>query len=238
MKFIALVFSCLLFFSSHARADDAELFTAMLALANTGDAEAEYHVGMMHNNGIGTGKDPAQAFQWFQKSAAAHDPLGAYKLGCYYDGQFPGVVKTDPNEALKYKLIAAQAGYALAQHDVALLYYRQGNMEEAVTWMKMSGDQGYDGALLKLSTLYRDGKMAPKDMSLAFAYFKLALIMSQRDLDADAKAALDGMSAEMSDADIAKAQKMVADWKPQPTALTVKALSGITAAEEYVKKAR
>jgi uncharacterized protein len=111
-------------------------------------------------------------------------------------------------------------------------------MEEAVKWMTKAGDQGYDGALYKLSSLYRDGKMAPKDMSLAFAYFKLALIMSQRDLDADAKAALDAMLAEMSDAEIEKAQKMVADWKPQPTALTTKASSGIAAAEEYLQKAK
>jgi uncharacterized protein len=238
MKFIALVFSCLLFFSSHARADDAELFTAMLALANTGDAEAEYHVGMMHNNGIGTAKDPAQAFQWFQKSAAAHDPLGSYKLGCYYDGQFAGVVETDATEALKYKLVAAEAGYSLAQHDVALLYYRQGKMDEAVKWMTVAGNQGYDGALLKLSTLYSDGKIAPQDRSLAFAYFKLALIMSQRELDPQAKAILDEMSIPMSDAEIEKAQKMVAEWSPQPTALTVKAGNGITAAGEYLRKAK
>ena len=83
MKFIALVFSCLLTFSIPASADDVDLFNAMLALANKGDAEAQYHVGMMHNNGIGTPQDPRQAFEWFQKAAASSDPLGAYKLGCY-----------------------------------------------------------------------------------------------------------------------------------------------------------
>ena len=86
----------------------------MLALANKGDAEAQYHVGMMYNNGIGTQQDTKQAFEWFQKSASADDPLGAYKLGCYYAGQGAGVVEADPNEALKYKLIAAKAGYSLA----------------------------------------------------------------------------------------------------------------------------
>jgi uncharacterized protein len=238
MKFIALVFSCLLIFSMPARADDADLFNAMLALANKGDAEAQYHVGMMHNNGIGTQQDPKQAFEWFQKSTAANDPLGAYKLGCYYAGQFAGVVKTDPNEAFKYKLVAAKAGYSLAQHDVALLYASQGNMEEAVNWMKMAADQGYDAALYKLSRAYRDGKGGPKDLSLAFAYFKLGLIMSQSELNADAKAVLDEMSAQMSDAEIEKAQKMVSEWTPEPTALTIKARLGITAAEEHLQKAK
>jgi uncharacterized protein len=238
MKFIALVFSCLLFFSMPASADDADLFNAMLALANKGDAEAQYHVGMMHNNGIGTQQDPARAFEWFQKSTAANDPLGAYKLGCYYAGQFAGVVKTDPNEALKYKLVSAKAGYSLAQHDVALLYASQGNMEEAVKWMKMAADQGYDAALYKMSRVYYDGKGVPKDLSLAFAYFKLGLIMSQSELNADAKAVLDGMSAKMSDAEIEKAQKMVSEWTPEPTALTIKAKSGLAAAEEHLQKAK
>ena len=81
MKFIALVFSCLLIFSMPAIANEAGTFNAMVALADKGNAEAQYHVGMMHNNGIGTPRDPRQAFKWFRKSAASSDPLGAYKLG-------------------------------------------------------------------------------------------------------------------------------------------------------------
>ena len=133
---------CLLFFSMPANANEAGTFNAMVALANKGDAEAQYHVGMMYNNGIGTQRDIRQAFEWFQKSTASNDPLGAYKLGCYYDGQGEGVVANDKNEALKYKLIAAKAGYSLAQHDVALLYARQENFEEAMKWWKLAGDQG------------------------------------------------------------------------------------------------
>ncbi|HME62136.1 MAG TPA: SEL1-like repeat protein, partial [Candidatus Binatia bacterium] len=68
MRFIALAFSCLLIFSMPANANDVANFNAMVALANKGDAEAQYHVGMMYNNGIGTQKDPRQAFEWFQKS--------------------------------------------------------------------------------------------------------------------------------------------------------------------------
>ena len=81
----------------------------MVVLADKGDAEAQYHVGMMYNNGIGTKQNPKQAFEWFEKSAASNDPLGAYKLGCYYAGQFAGVVTIDQSEALKYKLGARRS---------------------------------------------------------------------------------------------------------------------------------
>jgi uncharacterized protein len=227
MKLIALAFSCLLVFSMPANASDTDTFNAMVALANKGDAEAQYHVGMMHNNGIGTQKDPRQAFEWFQKSAASNHPLGAYKLGCYYAGQFAGVVTPDATEALKYKLVSAKAGYALAQHDVAILYGRQENSEEAVKWWKAAGDQGDPNALYSLSGSYFQGKGSPKDLSLAYAYFKLSKVAPKNKVNE--------MAAILSKSELEKAEKLVSEWKPRPTALTLKAKSGFEVAEEYLK---
>jgi TPR repeat protein len=230
MKLIALAFSCLLIFSIPANANDAASFNAMVALANKGDAEAQYHVGMMHNNGIGTQQDPKQAFEWFQKSTASNDPLGAYKLGCYYAGQFAGVVTPDSSEALKYKLISAKAGYALAQHDVAILYDREGNPEEALKWWKMAGDQGHPNSLFSLSRSYYEGKGTPKDSSLAYAYFKLSKLAPPKHVNE--------MAATLSKPELEKAEKLVSEWKPQPTALTLKAKRGVGAAEELLRTAR
>lgn len=226
MKFIGLIFSCLLMSSMPANANDADLFKAMVVLANKGNAEAQYHVGMMHNNGIGTQKDPRQAFEWFQKATASSDPLGAYKLGCYYAGQFPGVVKSDPSEALKYKLISAKAGYALAQHDVAILYDKQGNSEEALKWWKTAGNQGLPDALFSLSRVYSAGKGVPRDLSLSYAYFKLSNVAPPKNVNE--------MAGMLSKPELEKAETLVAKWKPQPTALTIKAKRGVTAAEDLL----
>lgn len=230
MKYIALAFSCLLVFSMPANASDADTLKAMVALANKGDAEAQYHVGMMYNNGIGTQQDPRQAFGWFQKSAASNDPLGAYKLGCYYAGQFAGIVTTDSNEALKYKLIAAKAGYALAQHDVAVHYAKQENFEEALKWWKMAGDQGFPDALFSLSRSYSAGKGVPRDLSLSYAYFKLSKVAPKKNVNE--------MASMLSKPELQNAEKLVSEWKPQPTALTLKAKRGFKAAEEYLKTAK
>lgn len=230
MKFIALAFSCLLLLSMPANANDSETFNAMIALANKGDAEAQYHVGMMYNNGIGTQQDPRQAFEWFQKSTASNDPLGAYKLGCYYDGQGAGIVASDPDEALKHKLVAAKAGYALAQHDVAILYDKRGNSEEALKWWKMAGDQGFPGALYRLSMSYSAGKGTPRDLSLSYAYFKLSKLAPPKNVNE--------FAGRLSKPELKTAEKLVSEWKPQPTALTLKAKRGITAAEEHLKSAK
>jgi TPR repeat protein len=230
MKFLVLAFSTLLLLATPAAANDADTFTAMVALAEKGDAEAQYHVGMMHNNGIGTQQDPRQAFSWFQKAAAGNDALGAYKLGCYYDGQGVGIVPLDEAEALKYKLVAAKAGYALAQHDVALLYDQQGNPEEALKWWKAAGDQGYPRALYRLSMAYSAGKAVPKDLSLSYAYFKLSQMAPKKNVNE--------FATRLTKEELAKAEKMVAEWKPQPTALTIKARTGFSAAEAHLKTAR
>jgi uncharacterized protein len=238
MKFVGLVFSWFLFLTLAACAEDTATFNGMLALANKGDAEAQYHVGMMYNNGIGTAQDAKQAFGWFEKSAAGNDPLGAFKLGCYYAGQFPGVVSIDENAALKYKLVSAKAGYSLAQHDVAVHYARQGNFEEAVKWLKLASDQGYDSSLWGLSSSYHDGKGVPQDLAQAYAYFSLALIMSGAKTTDKSKVVLNEMRARMSEADMQKAQKLIINWKPQPTALTMKAKNGITEAEYYLARTK
>ncbi|MVT51214.1 hypothetical protein GPL17_12010 [Bradyrhizobium yuanmingense] len=229
MKSVALAFLGLLLFAMPAGANDTRTFNAMVALANRGDAEAQYHVGMMHNNGIGTQQDRGRALEWFQKSAAANDPLGAYKLGCYYDGQGAGVIATDADQALKYKLVAANAGYARAQHDVALMYDRQGNSEEALKWWKLAGAQGLPEALFGLSRAYSAGKGTPRDLSLSYAYFKLSKVPAKN---------VNEMASMLSKPELEKAEKMVAEWKPQPTALTLKAFAGFTAAEDHLKAAK
>ncbi|MBM3602558.1 MAG: sel1 repeat family protein [Alphaproteobacteria bacterium] len=238
MKFVTLVFFFFLIFLMPASANESDLFNAMLILANKGDPEAQYHMGMMYNNGIGTKKDPKQAFEWFKKSGSSNDPLGAYKLGCYYDGQGEAVVKTDSKEALNYKLISAKAGYMLAQHDVANHYGKQGNWEEAIKWWKMAGNQGFPKALYNLSKVYYEGKGAVKDLSLAYAYFKLSKLASESKINNNAQAMLNEVAAKMSNSELNKAEMIVSKWTPKPTALTIKAMSGFKAAEEYLQQTK
>ena len=43
------------------------------------------------------------------------------------------------------------------------------------------------------------------------------------------------MAAMLSKPELEKAEKLVSEWKPQPTTLTLKANSGVRAAEELLK---
>jgi|SRR5882672_231430 len=233
MKRILFVLVVVLIALNDSRGGEPEtLFAQVRALAQSGNLEAQYHIGMMYNNGMGVSQDPNKAFEWFSKAATGGDPLAAYKVGCYYDGQFPGVVAVDLNKAVEYKLIAAKAGYSIAQSDVGIAYYKQGNVTEALGWWRMAAGQGYDTALYYLSIVYRDGKVVPKDSARAFAYFKLSQSLSGNQIGQEVQAVLDKFASTMSSEELAKAEEIVSSWKSQPTSLTQRAKEGVERARK------
>jgi uncharacterized protein len=218
--FISL-FACL-----SASAWDKDSLAQLQPLAEKGNAEAQYFVGMLYQLGIGGAtRDLKQAFTWFEKADNANDPLGAYKVGCFYGGQFPDIVAVDLDKALTHKLIAAQAGYSLAQSDVGTLYFQRADFINAEKWWLLSAAQANATAANNLSVLYQQGKARPADLISAYAWFNIAYIASRRKMDDKAEAHLDAMAATMSRADIRAAKKLAREWRGSPSALTVAALN-------------
>jgi TPR repeat protein len=225
-------------FAQTSKQQDLALTQSLQALASQGNAEAEYHLGMHYNNGIGVAKSPAQAYQRFEKAAAMGDPLAAYKLGCYAAGQFPEVMPV-PNKAraLEQKLIAAEAGYVLAQLDVSSMYLQGANYAEGLPWLQRAADQGEAKALYNLSVGHLKGWWPSADKSLAYAYFKLAKLVADGSINPRAQTSLAEMEKQLTADDLARANDFVAAWKPKPSALTLKARSGAAAAKALVKVA-
>lgn len=213
--------------------DRALLAGQLVSLAEKGNAEAAYHLGMMKHLGIGGPKDEMAAFDLFRKAAEAGDPLGSYKLGCYYAGQGEAIVEPDPALALQYKLVAAEAGYALAQHDVAKHYFDAGETDLALEWLTRSAGQGFGDALRALASLH-NSEAIPKDAARTYAYFTLYLARIATPSDKQ-KAFLSDFTSKMSEADKARGDRIIADWHAEASPLTVKALSGLRAAEALVE---
>jgi TPR repeat protein len=225
----------LLFLSVGCATDNKALLRDVENLAEKDSPEAQYHAGMFYNNGIGTPKDPAKALLWFERSALSGDPLGNYKLGCYYAGQGQGLVAVDSNKALEYKLVAAQHGYALAQYDVASAYYENGQMEEAVKWWRQSADQGMPEAFYALYAVHSEGSGVPRDVELAYGYLKIIERNASKQQMPEIKEKLNALENELSDTELSHAQEFARNWKPQRTPLTIKALSGIEETKRLVK---
>lgn len=238
-----------LFLSACIKSPATLLFDKLLEIAEQGNPAAQYHVGMMLNNGVGVDRDLPKAFEWFQKAAAGGDPLAAYKVGCFFGGQFQGVVSIDQQKALENKLVAANAGYSIAQNDVAFMYYKLEKFDEALRWWQLSADQGFYMALFALSDIHNKGKVVPQDTSLAYAYFRLGQSMlkltlspekikqlvEDQALSKEAQAHLDQLKLALSDDQLKKVEEMIVAWKPKPTTLTIRAFNGLDAAERLIK---
>ncbi|MEP6847896.1 MAG: tetratricopeptide repeat protein [Acidobacteriota bacterium] len=213
------------------------LFIQMEELAQQGNPEAQYHLGMMYNNGLGVKQDSGKAFSWFSKAADSGEPLASYKLGCYYSGQF-GEVQVDAAKSSLYKLIAADAGYSFAQADVGNIYFQKGSYDEAIKWWKLAASQGYPPALGNLSFSFFEGKIIPQDKVLAYAYFKLANVDLAGELTAEAQKGLGTLAEAMTADEIEKAEKIVSDWKAEPTPLTTRATIGMQDAKRVIEESK
>ena len=231
MKISSLALAALFALASCGQASAADqLIPKLEQLAARGNGEAHYHLGMAYWTGTGVKKDQQKAVGYFRRAAAAGDPLGAYKLGCLYDGQ-DGVMKRDAGEALRHKKVAADAGYALAQQDVAALYAEQGDFGTAIQWLERAARQGTSDALLAYSSVHNGAPGIEPDAVKTAAFFRLYL--DRIEARSEQRAWLKSFEKKLTAEQRAAAARIVADYRPQPTALTIKALRGVESAREF-----
>jgi TPR repeat protein len=222
-----------------AAAQGSALVPKLEALAATGSGEAAYHLGMIHHLGLaGAAKNPAKALEQFKLAAERGDPLGAYKLGCFYAGQGEGAVKPDPALALHWKLVAAKAGYALAQEDLAETLRLRGDAAGALPWYEAAARQGSARALMTLGVLHDPEAAlagAPKDRAKSYAYMAVFFNSSgNADMAIAGKQILGDMQKRMTPAEVARAKALVREWREERTPLTRQADLGLSAAETLI----
>ena len=232
MRMIAFA-AALLLAGPACAADASDLNTRLEAMAAKGNAEARYFLGMNALVGSGVPIDRQRALDHFRKAAAAGDPLAAYKLGCFYDGQYD-LLPRDAGQALTHKLVAARAGYALAQQDVARHYADQGDHAAALDWLAKAAAQGTRDAIMAYASVHNGAPGFKRDAAVTDAYFNMFMRMTGG--SAEQRTWLETFEKGMSAADRDRAKSIVASYRPQPTALTVKAVSGQRAAEILVAK--
>ena len=58
---------------------------ALRGAAETGDADAQYNLGVMHYQGEGVAQDPKQAATWFCRAADQGHAQAQFALGLMYD---------------------------------------------------------------------------------------------------------------------------------------------------------
>ncbi len=88
-------------------------------LAETGEARAQYHLGMLHEEGRGVARDFAEAARWYRRAAMQGHAQAQNALGILtVKGQ--GVAR-DPVEAFKWFTLAAHNGDGFAGRNLEKL---------------------------------------------------------------------------------------------------------------------
>lgn len=215
----------------HSQTND--LIPQLAQLAEAGNAEAIYHLGMAYQTGSGVPQDRQKAFDAFRKAASMGESLASYKLGCYYDGD-DALVSRDEQKALELKLVAAEAGYALAQQDVAAMYARRGETARALTWLERSAAQGWSGGIRTLASVYNGAPGIKPNAAKTAGYFRIYLT---REGGSDAQRGwLAKFESRMTAKEKLEAEQIVQAFHPVPTALTIRALAGQGAARALLSK--
>jgi len=105
---------------AYIREDYAAAVQEWQPLAEQGNAEAQYNLGILYHKGRGVPQDDVQARKWYAKAAAQGLAKAQFSLGTlYFNGE--GGPK-DYKQALRWFHLASDQGEALAQTKIAIMY--------------------------------------------------------------------------------------------------------------------
>ena len=138
-----------------------------------------------------------------------------------------------PPRALQFKLVAAKAGYALAQQDVAGLLAERGEVGQALEWIERAARQGTSDALMTYAGVYNGAPGVTPNPVKTAAYFRLFVDRSEG--TDKQREWLKSFEEKLSVAQRSEVSRIVAAYRPSPTPLTLKALRGSGTAEELVR---
>ena len=153
MKTLQTIFLALLL-STFSSAYAGDCFKDMDAAdcrvkAEQGNANAQFNLGLMYNNGLDAIQDYKEAVKWYRLAAEHGNGEAQSNLGLMYDkGQ--GVVQ-DYKEAVKWYRLAAEQGVAIAQSNLGIMYLLgQGVVQDYVMahmYCNIAGASGNESAI-------------------------------------------------------------------------------------------
>ena len=119
-------------------------------------------------------------------------------------------------EAVNWYRKAAEQGDAGAQDMLGSMYTAGRGVPqdpaEAVSWYRKAAEQGDAEAQFNLGVMYANGKGVLRDYVQAHKWFNLSAARGS----ADAEKNRDIVERSMTSAQLAEAQSLASEWKPQP----------------------
>ena len=127
--------------ANYRRGDYATALRLWHSLAEQGDADAQFHLGLMYESGQGVPPNDAEAIKWYRKAAEQDDAVAQFNLGIMYA---KGGSPNHAEAALWYRL-AADHGLAGAQFNLGMMYVEGHGVPQddvqALMWLDLAGSQ-------------------------------------------------------------------------------------------------
>jgi len=195
--------------AAYKRGDYVTALRLIRPLAQQGHSIAQYNLGLMYEKGEGVAQDSSAAVKWYRMSAQQGYANAQHDLGVsYYKGE--GVAQ-DLKEAEKWFQSAAQQGYASSQSSLSVMYLNRNQYKEALKWVQLSANQGHAPAQINLGLMYYNGQGVARDYVRAYMWVSLAA----EHHDPNAVRNRDIIAKKMTTVQIAEAQRLAREWKPQ-----------------------
>ena len=200
--------------AAYNRGDYATALAKIRVLAAQGKAFAQYNLGVMYAHGQGVVQDYQQAAYWYGKAAEQGDASSQLTLGVMYeDGQ--GVPQDFQWAAYWYNR-AADQGRADAQNNLGNMYNEGKGVAQdfklGAYWYGKAAEQGDASAQNNLGAQYAEGNGVVQDYVQAHKWLNLAASQGV-DLAKNNRVKIE---KRMTAQQIAEAQRLAREWKPQP----------------------
>ena len=176
-KALALVFGCVLCSAvslSLQAAGDRGFVSNYQSMADEGNADAQYELGMAHSTDDlnGLRKDYQLAAFWFRKAAEQGHVDAQYELASAYS--FSKGLEPDITQARIWFRKAAEQGHADAQYHLAYIYHEglgiSPDLNQAVFWFRKAAEQRHGAAQSMLGALYCIGEIVPQDFKECYMW--------------------------------------------------------------------
>ena len=210
------------------RGEFATAFPIYRALADRGVVAAEKRLGTFYELGLGVKQDSLEAAKWYSKAAEAGDESAAGSLSGI--GRHWRLMNHHQMNPIIYDMVekAAKKGFLVAQWSLGVMNYplgdslfkaEEGNIVDALIWYRRAAEQGDVDSQSSLGIAYEQGNGVPQDFVEAHKWYNLAAAgVPKEKLYADVRADLmerrDAVALKMTPAQIAEAQKLAREWKP------------------------
>lgn len=155
-----------------------ELAREYQQLAEQGDAEAHFQLGVMHEIGQGVQNDPSAAVHHYREAAKLGHAWAQYNLGIMLS-KGEGAPK-DLSAAVRHYREAAKRGNAWAQYNLGIMLLSgEGATQDpsaAAEWFRKAAAQGIADAQINLGGMYYRADGVPGDHAEAARCYRMAAV--------------------------------------------------------------